>query len=312
MQPTPVIRNEQIEYLDPLLRLKIWENHFYPAPVNANTWHYHKEIEIGLFTGGPVNVFVDDKIYPLESGGVVIVGSSQLHTVRELTQDSKLITKMICQFDLQHYLDQFTSPYAPYFTNPVVPFSFINEVMRTKPQLNEYVAKTIKDIYEEFQKKEIGFEIAISLHLKSILLLLLRHSNEENQLSEDMWIALTTLRPVLEYVDQHFRVKIKLEDVCTIANMSYYYFSRYFKKTIGYSFIDYVNYKRIKESERLLVTSDKTIGEIAEEVGIPNLPHFYETFRRFNNCSPTHYKNKLLSRLQQGILEDLDDIEIPH
>lgn len=296
MSQAPVIRNEQIEYPDPLLRMKIWEEPFYPTPGNPNTWHYHKEIEIGLFTGGSVNVFIDDKVYQLESGDTIIVGSCQLHAVREFSHRNQLMNKMICQFDMQHYLDQFTSPYSPYFTNPVIPFSFMNDRMRNKPQINEFVAQTIKQIYDEFQKKEIGFEIAISLQLKSILLLLLRHGKEE-QLSEDMWLALTSLRPVLEYVDRHLHEKIRLKEVCELANMSYYYFSRYFRKTIGYSFIDYVNYKRVKESERLLVTSDKTVSEIAEAVGIPNLPHFYEVFRKFHGCTPVEYKQKLISKL---------------
>ncbi|WP_460748520.1 helix-turn-helix domain-containing protein, partial [Micromonospora schwarzwaldensis] len=73
---------------------------------------------------------------------------------------------------------------------------------------------------------------------------------------------------------------IELEAVSRMAGMSYHYFSRYFKKTMGVPFTDYVNRKRIAAAERLLVTSGRSVGDIAVSVGIDNMAHFYELFRR--------------------------------
>jgi YesN/AraC family two-component response regulator len=77
--------------------------------------------------------------------------------------------------------------------------------------------------------------------------------------------------------------------------MSYHYFSRFFKKTMGVTFLDYVNGLRVKEAERLLATTNNSVSRIAETVGIPNIAHFYEMFRKFNHLSPVEYRKHKFS-----------------
>ncbi|WP_442951555.1 helix-turn-helix domain-containing protein [Paenibacillus sp. GYB004] len=48
-------------------------------------------------------------------------------------------------------------------------------------------------------------------------------------------------------------------------NLSYSYFSKYFKRVMGLSFIEYVSIRRIKQAERLLLTMDGSIATIAEQ-----------------------------------------------
>jgi len=76
--------------------------------------------------------------------------------------------------------------------------------------------------------------------------------------------------------------------------MSYYYFVKYFKKTLGLSFTEYVNYRKVKSAERLLLTKDLSISEVSDRVGMPNMAHFYKMFKKYNECSPKQFQNKML------------------
>ncbi|MNY48019.1 HTH-type transcriptional activator Btr [compost metagenome] len=103
---------------------------------------------------------------------------------------------------------------------------------------------------------------------------------------------LLRLKPVLDYVEAHLGDKIQVEEVSRIANVSYYYFVKYFKKVMGMSFLEYVNYKKIKKAERILLTKDVSVSQVAESIGMPNMAHFYKMFKKINQCSPNEYRKK--------------------
>lgn len=62
---------------------------------------------------------------------------------------------------------------------------------------------------------------------------------------------------------------------------------------LGISFTDYVNRRKIQKAERLLLTQNMKVTEIAEAVGIENMAHFYELFKRYTGCKPKEYTAKL-------------------
>jgi AraC-like DNA-binding protein len=110
--------------------------------------------------------------------------------------------------------------------------------------------------------------------------LLIRHSPAE----------LIRLRPALEYVDTHLESKIRVAEMCKQMNVSYHYFVKYFKKTTGIAFLEYVNRKKIKRAEELILTTNLNIADIGEAVGLPNMTHFYDLFNRYNRCSPRKFR----------------------
>ena len=101
------------------------------------------------------------------------------------------------------------------------------------------------------------------------------------------------LKPVLDYIDANIEHKIQVEDASRVVNVSYYYFVKYFKKVLGMSFLEYVNFKKIKMAERYLLTKDMSIAEVGEAIGMPNMAHFYKLFKKFNDCSPNEYRKKM-------------------
>jgi AraC-like DNA-binding protein len=65
---------------------------------------------------------------------------------------------------------------------------------------------------------------------------------------------------------------------------------RYFKNTMGTSFIDYLKDYRLAMAARLLQASDASILEIAEDVGFESLSYFNRAFKKRYGMTPTQFR----------------------
>ncbi|MGG1312087.1 MULTISPECIES: AraC family transcriptional regulator [Cohnella] len=279
---------EKIQYENPLLSIKVWQ-----ARRNSEftiNWHYHPECEILMIQRGRLDVEVENELFTLHSGDVVVMGSSQLHRDRSYPG---LLEYIVLQFDLRTFFDKSTISYLQYFNETKVPLSAMNYIFRENPKARKELAECVLQINEEAQRKENGYELAVNLLIKKILLILIRNDTKGLLADQDR-VERIRLKPVLDYVDRNIGERITVEDACRLVNMSYYYFVKYFKRTMGLSFTEYVNFRKIKHAEQLLLTRDLSVSEVGDLTGMPNMAHFYKMFRRFNQCSPKEFQRKML------------------
>ncbi|MDD3119675.1 MAG: AraC family transcriptional regulator [Victivallales bacterium] len=138
------------------------------------------------------------------------------------------------------------------------------------------------------------------------------------QLSESEYYRLSTIsgrdldvRPdhrmngILRYINEHLVAgqPLSLKKTAAKACMNPQAFSRYFRKTTGKCFIDYVNEIRIGKACHMLINTDKTIAEICYDAGFGNLSNFNRHFRRIRNMSPKEYRagySVMASTLKRG------------
>lgn len=287
--------NEEVVYQNPLLFLKIWEihseSHHFGIP-EPWRWHYHKEVEFIAVLEGSLGIQSKRNYVILQPGDVMILGASQPHRSHKVLTGA--LRYIVFQVDLSRHFDESTLPYLHCFSELTQPLEQLNYIFSQNDAAQHEAFTLILEIFKESQSRIKGYEIAISSSIKRLLLLLLR-SDTRNLLNFSEESGLLRLRPVFDFVDCRLADKIAVQDVCVLLNLSYHYFIKYFKKIMGVSFVDYVNYKRIKEAERLLLTSDLTIMEVSFEVGISNMAQFYKLFKRHNQCSPREFKKRMCS-----------------
>jgi len=293
-EPRPdLVREEIVNYQNPLLFLKIWEIQSngpgFGIPENW-LWHHHKEIEFLIVTEGRLGVQTKHEYETLDSGELVLFGSSQLHRVHKAHYSP--LKFIVFQVDLQQHFDPGSMPYLHCFSEFTEPLGRMNYIFREYPSVRNEAFSLVMDIYKETQANERGYELAISSAIKRLLLLLLRHDTR-GLLNHSRKHDAVRLRPAIDYVDRHLHEKISVDDVCRLLSLSYHYFIRYFHNTMGISFVDYMNYRRIKKAERLLLTRDLNVNEIGLEVGIPSMGQFYKLFKRHNHCSPSVFRKQM-------------------
>lgn len=301
--PMETVSEEKVIYQNPLLFLKIWEicsDSPYHGLPNEWEWHYHKEVEFLVIMEGRLGIQTKHEYTVIGPGDLIVLGSSQLHRTAKL--DPGRLRYIVFQVDLSQHFDQSTMPYLHCFSELTQPLWKLNYIFRDNEAARREAYALIADIFEESQSRMRGYELAISASIKRLMLLLMR-SDTKGVLGGAEETELIRLRPALDYVDRHLSEKIAVEDMCGLLNLSYHYFIKYFKKVMGLSFVDYVNYKRVKKAERLLLTRDLSIVEVGFEVGIPNMAQFYKLFKRHNHCSPKEFKQRMRGEAGVGVDE---------
>ncbi|CAG7643842.1 helix-turn-helix domain-containing protein [Paenibacillus allorhizosphaerae] len=280
------ILHEKLRYENPLVPMRIF---LHQKPDGyLNFWHCHKQIEMLYILEGGLDVYIDKEMYPLMQGDLVIIGSNELH------QDySRLVKYFVFQFDFQQYIDPANAQYIKFFLRMNLPLSKLNYIFAENAAAKQAVIQSIEHIYKEASDKQSGYELAISMHIRQIFLTLLR-SDTRNILQIHDQKEFNRLKPVLDFIEQNLNRKLEIKDACAIANISYHHFIKCFKKVTGMSFVDYVNDRRIKMAERILLTEDISNEQVAELIGMENMGHFYKIFRRFNQCSPNEFRKKMM------------------
>jgi len=299
------INHENVHYQNPFLCLKIWEIASIPEPVEKPVssnkpfqpyWHYHKEVEFLLIIEGELEVNLAEERLCIGSGDIALIGSSELHHTRQLSQKLNYI---VFQVDLPVHFDQSVVMYWEFFREQLRPLSCLNYIFRENEAVRLQIASAIRAINDEVNRCEKGYEISISLLIKTIILQLVR-GDSRDLMQYERGKHFQTLESVLTYVDNHLSEKITVAEASRLVNLSYHHFIRTFKKTIGLSFTEYVNFKRVQKAEQLLLTEKMSVEEISYAVGIPNRAHFHEMFKRRHGCSPNQFKNRMQGeRLQQ-------------
>ncbi|MDP5274432.1 AraC family transcriptional regulator [Chengkuizengella axinellae] len=283
-----MIVNEKISFENPLLSLKIFQNK--RIDHNITTWHYHKELEILAVISGQLEVHVEEDVYSLEAGDIILIGSNELHRDRMIHEELKYI---VLQFDIEQYFDYSIMPYIKYFAGTNDPLSHLNYIFKNNDQAKKEIFETVSNIYNESKNKETGYEIAVTLFIHKIMLVLLRNDTNKT-LNVQHNADFLRLKPVLDYIDSHLTEKISIDTAAKMVNMSYYHFVKFFKNTIQMTFIEYVNYKKIKKAERMLLTKEDSITQIGESINMNNMAHFYKIFKKYNGCSPNEFRKKML------------------
>lgn len=287
----PSDRVEAIRYQNAALAIKIIEvrNNWEPGYLR---WHYHKELEFVFVKKGSLVFHIEEQSYRMQPGDVVLVGSDQLHANQRV--DCREAVSLVMHVMLHPYFDPAIAPYSPYFSEHLRPLSELNAIFRQQDAVRRQVGQNMRHIFKEMRAQEDSFEMAVSVQVKQMLLSLFRH--DPNRAGSGKGPDLHALQPVLHYVDQHLSGKIDMKEACRLLNMSYSYFSKYFKDVMGTSFMEYVNLKRIQLAERHLATKTAAVNEVAHRVGLENIAHFYRLFRRYNGCTPKQYAEQMKRR----------------
>ena len=71
------------------------------------------------------------------------------------------------------------------------------------------------------------------------------------------------------------------------------YFSRIFKEQMGIRPLEYIQSKRIERAQLLLTTTNHSMQEVADMVGLPNISYFSRLFTRLTKKTPAAYRKEL-------------------
>lgn len=95
---------------------------------------------------------------------------------------------------------------------------------------------------------------------------------------------------VKQYLDEHYMEKISLDTLSGQFYLNKEYLSKIFKQEYAVSIFDYVDFLRIEKAKKLLTETEKSVGEITEELGFYDESHFNRKFKKMTGTTPREYK----------------------
>jgi AraC-like DNA-binding protein/ActR/RegA family two-component response regulator len=99
-----------------------------------------------------------------------------------------------------------------------------------------------------------------------------------------------TVRQVMAYIHEHYAEPISREDMAAYGGVSARHLTRCFSQEVGVSPITYLNRYRVKEAKRLLLAQDRSITQVAGDVGFSDSSYFARVFRNEVGVSPRAYQ----------------------
>jgi len=96
----------------------------------------------------------------------------------------------------------------------------------------------------------------------------------------------------INFMLENLERKLKLEEMADEVKLSASHFSRLFTGRTGHSPINYFIQLKIQRACRLLDNSDRSIAEVAREMGFEDQFYFSRLFRKVMNMSPRLYRKR--------------------
>ena len=157
--------------------------------------------------------------------------------------------------------------------------------------VNPTLKRFMQESYDEYSEKEICYKLPIRANIYHMMTALLRYyCGSKNELDRMIYHNVLRLRPVINYIDEHYKEKIYIEELSAMINVSPDYFTKMFKESIGKTPIDYINGMRVNSAMELLCTTEMPMTEIADSIGFCNPNYFHKIFKQYMLTSPLAYR----------------------
>ena len=100
-------------------------------------------------------------------------------------------------------------------------------------------------------------------------------------------------RDACEYINENYTGDCSLRHIAEALNISPNHLHTVFVRTMGITPFEYVSQKRIEKAKRLIMAGEKTMLEIALEIGFCSQSHFNKVFKEKTGKTPVEYRNTL-------------------
>lgn len=156
-------------------------------------------------------------------------------------------------------------------------FSYCQQALRL--QITDYILKPVD--YDEF-----GVcidNLKISLYEKRV--------SEEEKTGEKTERGITG---ITRYMQEHLTEEVSLSVLSEEFHLNPQYISQLFKNEIGVGFLSYLTNIRMEKAKKLLVSTQLSMVEIAEQTGYGDYRVFTKVFKKTEGITPSQYRREFL------------------
>ena len=116
----------------------------------------------------------------------------------------------------------------------------------------------------------------------------------ENIYDEKQDKAYYKVKKIKDFIDKNYAESFNSNDIEKKFLISFDYANRNFSGIMGCSIFKYRNIVRINNAKIKMLTSNSTMGEIADEMGYESISYFSRIFKKYEGISPSEYQRRML------------------
>lgn len=94
---------------------------------------------------------------------------------------------------------------------------------------------------------------------------------------------------IKRYLEENFRQKIAIEELCFLFNTNKTSLSVKFKHAFGKSVVEYLNHLRVNYTKSILLDGEQTLTQIAYSMNMSSVHYLTSLFKKYVGVSPTEY-----------------------
>jgi len=143
----------------------------------------------------------------------------------------------------------------------------------------------------ELSMRSDGYRAMVMSLIQEFIVLLLRNYKEADAGRLGFARNLTSL---FDYVKHNYRSPLSMANLTEISGMSESHVLRVFKQHMGCSPFQYISRLRLEAATGALIQTDRSITDIALDLGFNDSNYFTRLFRKRLGLSPREYRNKYL------------------
>lgn len=260
-----------------------------PDFFDAVPLHWHEEFEINYIREGNGIFRAEDSDIEAYADDIIIIAPNTVHSVRTPENGYIMYDTLVFNRDLLGSAIQ-TRACAEYITPASTGTLRMNNRITDGNSGFQSLRRCISDAVYYAKSDSALDDIMLKSRLLEFMYLMITNGHVSAASSET---GSAVLKPALEYISCHFTEAITVNELAALAHISSSYFMNLFRRITGMSAIEYITALRIRQSCKLLRTTDNDILDIALSSGFRNLSNFNRHFRKMIGISPREYRNKI-------------------
>jgi AraC family transcriptional regulator len=157
---------------------------------------------------------------------------------------------------------------------------------------DERLQQLASTLVEEIRSPGVATDLWTESVTNVLYMHILRHYCESRNTLEQPQTGLTAaqLRHVEEFATENLDQEVTLTQMAEVAGVSRFHFAHMFKRSVGTPPHQWLMARRIERAKELLVTTNRSITEIAFDVGYQSQSHFGHVFRRATGVTPRQWR----------------------
>lgn len=254
--------------------------------------HTHEFFEIVYVKHGTCFNYINGDTIKLSAGDFCFHSPGSMHAIMAFSDDDIVYNILIRQstFD-QFFLGLFTDTdiLSRFFQHVIYhsdEFPYLIFHTSNDDELANVISKAVHLYTAEGRfKKQL-----LNALLAEFFALLLRNHEKDVYVPTSSKQVDDNLVFILHYMEEHYN-SINLKELSEFFGYSERQIQRIIKKATGKTFMENIQYHRIKQAEKLLKNSDLSIEQIAISVGYSSTNNFRKIFKRITGSMPSKYKS---------------------